>query len=62
MVENEYGKSVNLSFFTSLKHSMMLLKCNFFRVSFLHFIEVTDRIQRHAAQIVKVETLLMPLR
>ena len=34
MVENEYGKSGNLSFFTYLKHLMMLLKYSF---SGLHF-------------------------
>ena len=29
MVENEYGKSGHLSFFTSLKHLMMLVKSGF---------------------------------
>ena len=38
----EYVKLVNLSIFTSLKHLMMLLKCNFFRASFLQLIKDTD--------------------
>ena len=42
MVENEYGKSGHLSFFTSLKHVMMLLKGNIFRASFIHPIKDTD--------------------
>ena len=32
--ENEYGKSGHLSIFPSLKHLMMLLKCNVFRALF----------------------------
>ena len=42
MGENEYGKSGHLFIFTFFKHLMMLLKCIFFRVSFLHLIEDTD--------------------
>ena len=56
-MENEYGKSGQLSFFTSLKHLMMLVKCTFFRTSFLHPIKDTDSMMGHAAQIFKVETL-----
>ena len=56
---NEYGKSGHLSMFTSLKHLMMLLKCKFFRASFVHLIKGTDCMSGHAAQIFfKVETLL----
>ena len=39
---NEYGKSGHLSIFTLLEHLMMLLKYNFFSVSFLHLIKDTD--------------------
>ena len=42
MGENEYGESGQLSIFTLLKHIMMLLKYNFFRALFLHFIKDTD--------------------
>ena len=38
----EYGKSGHLYTLTSLKHLMMLLKCNLFRASFLHHIIDTD--------------------
>ena len=44
MGENEYGKSGYLSIFTSLKHLMMLLKCNFFQGFILHFIKDTNNI------------------
>ena len=40
--ENGYGKSGHMYIFTSLKHVMMLLKCNFGRASFLHHITDTD--------------------
>ena len=50
--ENEHGKSGHLSIFTSLKHLMMLLKCKFFRASFLHHIIDTDSMKGHAAQII----------
>ena len=37
---------------------MMLLKCNFFRASFLHPITDTDSTQGHAAQILKSENIV----
>ena len=48
---NEYGISGHLDSFTFLKHLIMLLKCNFFRASFLLPITDTDSMQGHAAQI-----------
>ena len=42
MAKKEYGESGHLSIFTLKKHLMMLLKYNFFRVSFLHIIKDTD--------------------
>ena len=39
---NECGKPGHLYIFTSLKHLMVLLKCNFFRASFLHLIKDSD--------------------
>ena len=39
---NEYDKSGHLSIFTSLKHVMVLLRCKFFRASFLHLVKDTD--------------------
>ena len=47
---NQYGISGHLHIFTFLKH-LMLLKCNFFRASFLHPIADTVSMQGHAAQI-----------
>ena len=51
MGRNEYDKSGHLSIFTSLKHLMVLLRCNFFCASFFHLIKDTDSMQGHAAQI-----------
>ena len=48
---NEYGISGHLHIFTFSKYLIMLLKCNFFRASFLHPITDTDSMQGHAAQI-----------
>ena len=61
MGEMNMVNPVTFLFFTSLKHLMMLLKCNFFRASILlHLIKDTDSMQGHAAQIFfKVETLLI---
>ena len=39
---NYYGKSGHLSIFISLKHLMVLLRCNFVRASFAHLIKYTD--------------------
>ena len=38
MWEEEYGKSGHLSIFTSLKQTMVLLRCNFFKASCLYLI------------------------
>ena len=44
MGRNDYGIFGNLHIFTFLKHLMVLLRCNFFRTSFLHLIKDTDSI------------------
>ena len=51
MGRNEYGISGHLHIFAFLKHLMVLLRCNFFRASFLHLIKDTDSMSGHAAQI-----------
>ena len=48
---NEYVISGHLHIFPFLKHLMVLLRCNFFRVSFLHLIKDTDSMHGHVAQI-----------
>ena len=53
MGENEYGKSGHLSIFPYLKHLMVLLRCNFFRASFLLLIKDTDSMYGHAARTFK---------
>ena len=50
-MENEWGTFGHLSFVTSLKRLMMLLKCIFFRASFLHIIKDIDIMKDHAAHI-----------
>ena len=48
---NEYGKFGHLSIFTSLKHLIMLLECNFSQ-GFMFIKDAdTDSMQGHAAQI-----------
>ena len=42
MGRNDYGISGHLHIFAFLKHLMVLLRCIFFRASFLHLIKDTD--------------------
>ena len=62
MGRNELDKSGQLSIFTSLKHLIVLLRCNFFKASFvgLHIIKDTDIACRdmHAAQIFESENIV----
>ena len=58
MGRNEYGISGHLHYFACLKHIMVLLRCNFFRASFVHIIKDTDSMKGHAAQIFKSENIV----
>ena len=60
MGRNEYGISGHLHIFAFLKHLglLVLLRCNFFKASFLHLIKDTDSMQGHVAQIFKSENIV----
>ena len=52
MGRNEYGISGHLHIFAFfLKHLIVLLRCNYFRASFLHLIKDTDSMYGHVAQL-----------
>ena len=56
MGRNEQDKYGHLSIFTSLKHLMVLLRCNFF--SGLNFKTISKTLIGHAAQIFKSENIV----
>ena len=51
MMENEYGESGQFYIFTSLKHLMIPLKCNFSGLQFSSHITDTDSMWGRAAPI-----------
>ena len=55
---NEYGKSSHLSIFTSLKHLMVLLKCNFSGLNFYTLPKTLMALRAMQLNFFKVETCL----
>ena len=54
---NKYGKSSHLYIFTSLKHLMMLLKCNFQGSIFYTTSQTLIALGPYSSEYLKVETL-----